>query len=266
MVTALGIYIFFGAIVGVLAGLLGVGGGVILVPILDFTLPLQGINTAFNHHMAIATSLANILFTSAVSAYSHNKHGTIPWNIVRCMTPGILAGSFGSTFIIRFIPAAPLKIFFACFLAYAAAQMLINIKPKASRTLPGTPGLILAGAVIGLLSGFLGIGGAMLSITFLLMCNVPLIASISASAAFGFPIAAAAVIGFALNGQAVPDLPPHTLGFIYLPALVGLILASTLTTPLGTKLAHTLPVKTIRRFFGVFLVCMAVRMIYTCFA
>ncbi len=167
MVTALGIYLFFGAIVGILAGLLGVGGGAVLVPILDFTLEFQGIDSTYIHHMAIATSMANIVFTSAVSTWSHNRHGTIPWDLVRWITPGILAGAFGSTFVVAAVPAAPLKLMFGCFLLYAASQMLINIKPKPSRHLPGKAGLIAVGAVIGVLSGFLGIGGAAVYIKFM---------------------------------------------------------------------------------------------------
>ena len=264
MLTALSIYVFFGAIVGILAGLLGVGGGAVLVSILDITLDLQGIHSPFSHHIAIATSMANIFFTSAVSTWSHNKHGTIPWHIVRWMTPGILVGTFGSTFVVALVPATPLKFIFACFLVYAACQMLMNIKPRPSRTLPGKVGLTLAGIVIGTSSGFLGVGGAGVTIPFLVMCNVPIISVISASAALGFPIAAAGVAGYIWNGLSIPDLPPHTLGFIYLPALIGLVFASMLTTPLGAKMAHTLPVKSIKRFFGLFLVCMAIRMFYSC--
>ncbi len=265
MITALGIYLFFGAIVGILAGLMGVGGGAVLVPILDFTLGLQGVSPLYIHHMAIATSMANILFTSAVSAWSHNKHGTIPWDLVRWMTPGILAGSFGSTFAAAAVPAAPLKFVFACFLVYAASQMIMDIKPRPSRQLPGAVGLTLMGTLIGLFSGFLGVGGAAITLPFLIMCNVPMISVISASAAFGFPIAVAGTAGFIWNGLGIPELPEHSLGFVYLPALAGLISASVLTTPLGAKLAHALPVRSIKRFFGVFLIFMSARMFSTCF-
>lgn len=257
------IYLAFGVLVGILAGLLGIGGGVVLVPILNFTLPLEGVDLSVVHHMALATSLASIMFTSLSSARSHNKRGTVRWDIVKSMTPGLLLGTLAGTFVVTSIPTGPLKVVFAVFLAYTAAQMLLDFKPKASFHLPGAGGLILAGTFIGLVASFVGIGGGALIIPFLAMCNVPMISVIGASAAMGFPIALAGAAGFVINGLGHPALPPYSLGFVYLPALFGLVVTSMIFAPYGAKLSHALPVKTLKRFFGIMLLVMAARMTYS---
>ena len=259
----LALYLAFGAIVGILAGLLGVGGGVILVPILNFTLNLEKIDPSVVHHMALGTSMASIAFTSISSTRSHNKRGTVRWDIVKLMTPGILVGTFLGTLVVAHIPTRPLKIVFAVFLVYTAIQMILNLKPKASFHLPGTVGLLLAGTFIGLISSFIGIGGGALTIPFLVMCNIPMINVIGVSAAIGFPIAVAGSVGFIYTGLSLPALPPYSLGFVYLPALIGLVCTSMLTAPIGARLSHVLPVLTLKRFFGCILCAMAIRMIYT---
>jgi uncharacterized membrane protein YfcA len=257
------IYLVFGAIAGVFAGLLGVGGGVILVPILDITLAMEKVSPTVAHHMALATSMASIAFTSVSSARSHNKRGTIRWDIVAAMAPGIMAGTMGGTFVVAGVPAIPLKLVFVVFLTYTSMQMILDFKPKGSFTLPGRPGLILAGLLIGTIASFIGIGGGSLTIPFLVLSNVPMINAIGISAAIGFPLAVAGSIGFIINGLHVADLPAQSLGFIYLPALAGLVCASMLTAPLGVRLSHCLPVKTLKRCFGVLLLGMSIRMVYT---
>ncbi len=257
------IYLAVGVLVGVLAGLLGIGGGTVIVPILDMTLPMQDIEFSVIHHMALATSMANIMFTSITSARSHSKRGTVRWDIVRAMSPGLLLGTLGGTFVVSGIPTGPLKIIFCVFLSYTAIQMFLDIKPKASFHLPGFLGMTLAGAFIGVVASFVGIGGGVLIIPFLTMCNVPMINTIGASAAMGFPIALAGTIGFIYNGWGTPGLPDYSLGFVYLPALAGLVVASMLATPLGVKLSHTMPVKLLKRCFAVLLLAMVARMAYS---
>lgn len=259
----LGIYLAFGVVVGIMAGLLGVGGGVILVPILDITLPLEGIDASVAHHMALATSMGSIVFTSISSTRSHNKRGTVRWDIVKAMTPGLLLGTLGGTFVVSSIPTGPLKIVFAVFLTYTAIQMILDLKPRASFHLPGAVGLFLAGVFVGTVASFVGIGGGALIIPFLVMCNVPMINVIGASAAMGFPIALAGAVGFIANGWGNPALPPHSLGYVYLPALVGFVCTSMLLAPYGVKLSHSLPVRTLKRCFGVILLTMALRMAYS---
>jgi len=259
----LAIYLAVGVFIGILAGLLGIGGGTVIVPILDITLPMQGVNFSVVHHMALATSMANILFTSMASARSHSKRGTVRWDLVKAMAPGLLLGTLGGTFVVSSIPTVPLKIVFCVFLTYTAVQMVMDLKPSASFHLPGKTGLFLAGTFIGVVASFVGIGGGVLIIPFLTMCNVPLINTIGASAAMGFPIALAGTIGFIYNGWGVAALPEYSLGFVYLPALAGLVVASMLVTPYGVKLSHSLPVKTLKRCFGVLLFAMAARMAYS---
>lgn len=259
------VYLAVGVFVGILAGLLGIGGGTVIVPILSITLPLQNVNFDVVHHMALATSMANIMFTSVASARSHSKRGTVRWDVVKAMSPGLLLGTLGGTFVVSSIPTVPLKIIFCVFLTYTAVQMIMDVKPKGSRHLPGVLGLFLAGTFVGIVASFVGIGGGVLIIPFLTLCNVPMINAIGASAAMGFPIAVAGTIGFIYNGWGNVSLPEYSLGFVYLPALAGLVVASMLATPYGVKLSHTMPVKTLKRCFALLLLAMAGRMAYTVF-
>lgn len=261
--VAVAVYLVLGVFVGIMAGLLGVGGGVVIVPVLSISMVYEGVNDSVIHHMALATSMGSIMFTSVSSALSHNRRGTVRWDIVKAMTPGLLLGTLAGTFIVSGIPAKPLKIVFAAFLTYTATQMILDLKPKAAFRLPGPIGLLIAGACIGLFASFVGIGGGLLITPFLLACAVPMLNTIGASAAMGFPIAVAGTIGFIYHGWGNPALPEYSLGFIYLPALVGLVITSMLAAPYGARLSHVLPVRTLKKCFGVILAVVAVRMIYS---
>jgi len=262
MLYFLCIYFAFGAVVGVWAGLLGAGGAVLLVPFLHVTLALQGVDPAHIHHMAIATTMGNILFTSSISTYAHNKRGAVPWKTVLWMVPGILGGSFAGSYATAYIKATPLILAFGLFLVYAGIQMWVPVRPKASRHMPGIPGQVAIGFGIGVFSGLLGNGGAALTTMALLVCGLPLLPVIAVSGAFGFPIAVAGCIGYMITAWDHPGLPDYSLGFIYLPALLGLVPGSVLFAPLGVRLSHSLPPKTLRRVMGSFLLLVAVRMIY----
>lgn len=254
-------YILFGGMVGFLAGLLGVGGAILLVPIMHFTLEKQGVDPSLIHHMAIATTMANILFTSSMATYSHHKRGAVPWKIVAWMVPGIMAGAFAGSFLTGYIPSDPLALAFGIFLIYAGAQTFVDIKPKASRHMPGIPGQLAFGALIGMFSGIMGVGGAAVTVPILLVCGLPVLNTIATSGAFGFPIAIAGCVGYALTAWGHPNLPEYSLGFIYLPALLGFVPTSVLCAPLGVKVSHILPPKILRRGFGVLVLIMAYRMI-----
>lgn len=266
MLHILGIYLAIGSLVGILAGSMGLGGAMIMVPILHFTLTSQGVDPALVHHMAIATSMANILFTSCMATWQHHKRGVVPWKSVVWMVPGILVGAFAGSYATAFIPSGPLTVVFACFQFYASAQMFLDIKPKASRHMPGIAGSIALGTVIGALSGLLGIGGAVISIPILMVCGLSVLSSIASAGAFGFPIAVAGCLGYMLTAWGHPGLPAYSLGFIYLPALLGLVPASMLTAPLGVKLSHGLPTKYVKRCLGVLLIFVACHMIYRALA
>ncbi len=261
MFESLAIYVVFGALVGLFAGLTGAGGAILLVPIMHFTLERQGVDPDLVHHMAIATTMANILFTSSMTAYAHNKRGVIPWKSIAWMVPGAFTGSYLGSYGTAYIPGRPLSLAFGCFLVYAAIQMLVDIRPKASRHLPGKWGQLGLGLFIGVFSGLLGIGGLAVSMPILLICGLPIISVIATAGAFGFPVAVAGCIGYMLTAWGEPDLPRYSLGYIYLPALLGFVPASVLFAPVGVRLTHALPSRMVKKGMGVLTFFMAYRMI-----
>jgi uncharacterized protein len=254
-------YLIVGVFVGILAGLFGVGGGIIIVPILDVMLTRQGVAHEFIMHLALGTSLASIVFTSVSSFWAHHKRGAVQWPVVRQIVPGILTGTFLGSCIAARLSTNFLKMFFVIFLYYVAVQMLSGRKPKPSRQLPGIWGMFGVGNVIGVVSSFVGIGGGSMSVPFMIWCNIAVHHAIGTSAAIGFPIAIAGAVGYLYNGFNIPGLPPGTLGYIYLPALAGIVCASVLTAPLGVRLAHSLPVDRLRKLFAVLLIVMGTRML-----
>ena len=258
-------YLVFGAIAGVIAGLLGVGGGIVVVPALFWFFTAQGFSPDSIMQMALGTSLAAIMFTSVSSLRAHHRRGAVLWPIVKAITPGILIGTFAGSCVAAKLPTGFLKGFFVCFLYYVAIQMLLNIKPKASRQIPGQAGMFGAGFGIGAVSSLVGIGGGTLSVPFMVWCNIAMHTAVGTSAAIGFPIALAGTVGYVVNGLGAANLPPLSFGYIYLPALVGVAAVSIVTAPYGAKLAHKLPVPTLKRFFALFVLAMATRMLWGMF-
>jgi len=256
-------YLVVGLVAGVLAGLLGVGGGIVIVPLLVFCFAKQGIQPDLIMHIALGTSLASIMFTSISSFMSHHKRGAVDWAIVRRIVPGILIGTFAGTFVASRLPTGFLQGFFSLFLYLIATQMLLNKKPAASRDLPGTGGMFGIGSFIGVISALVGIGGGSLSVPFMIWCNVTAHRAIGTSAAIGFPIAIAGAAGYIVNNLGTAGLPPYSLGFVYLPALAGIVCASMLTAPFGVKLAHALPVDKLKRIFALFLYAVATKMAWS---
>lgn len=254
------IYLGAGLMTGVIAGLLGVGGGLVMVPVLTWAFAAQGFPAAYNIHFALGTSLAVIVPTSLASLRAHHAHGAVDWSLVRRITPGIVLGTLLGGSMAVWLPDRDLKIFFVLFLFYAATQMLLGFKPQASRGLPGAVGMGVAGGVIGLVSSWVGIGGGTLSVPFQTWCNVGLHRAIGTSSALGLPIALAGAAGYAFSGQAVAALPAWSWGFVYLPAFLGLALGTALTAPWGAKLAHRLPVAKLKKVFAALLYLIAVRM------
>lgn len=258
-------YLVLGAFVGFFAGLLGVGGGAIMVPVLTTLFISQGFPADKVVHLALGTSMAAIVLTSASSLRAHHRHGAVRWDIVRPITPGILLGTFGATFIASRVASEPLAIFFACFMAYVALQMLANIKPKPTRDLPGPVGMSAVGAGIGGVSALVAIGGGSLSVPFMTWCNVKVHHAIGTSAAIGLPIALSGTLGYLVNGWGSEGMPAFSLGFIYLPALVLVSVVSMYTAPLGARLAHRLPVPTLKRIFAIVLLLLCAKMLHTLF-
>ncbi|MBN8770180.1 MAG: sulfite exporter TauE/SafE family protein [Thiobacillus sp.] len=252
-----------GLVVGFVAGLLGVGGGLIIVPVLIMLLHTHGQAVGMEPQLALGTSLATILFTSLSSVRAHHRRGAVEWPLVRRIAPGIVLGTLAGAALAARMPATVLKIFFVIFLFYAAIQMWLDFKPAPHRGLPGRVGTSLAGGVIGVVSSWVGIGGGTLSVPFMLWHNVPLHRAIATSAAIGFPIAFAGAVGYVLGGWTVSGLPAGSLGFVYLPALAGIVLGSVLTAPLGARTAHRLPVRPLKRVFALLLFTLALRMVWT---
>ena len=258
-----GMYLGVGLLAGVLSGLLGIGGGVVLVPMLIFCLAKQAALPEHIMHIALGTSLASIIFTSVSSFMAHHKRGAVQWNIVKSIAPGILTGTFFGSFIASYLSTGFLKIFFCIFLYIVATRMLmIKQEPQTVRNLPGTIGMFSVGSIIGTVSALVGIGGGSLSVPFMTRCNIPAHKAIGTSAAIGFPIAISGAFGYIVNNLHISGLPAHSLGFVYLPALAAIICGSVLTAPLGARLAHSLPVNHLKRIFSVFLYITATRMIW----
>jgi len=254
-------YLAIGAAVGFLAGLLGIGGGMVLVPMLFFVFTAKGFAGEHLMHLSLATGLATIMFTSLSSVRAHHRHGGVDWAVARAMAPGIMAGSLAAALAAGLIPSRPLAVFFTGFMFYAAAQMFVEVKPKAARQLPGRPGLFAAGAAIGAVSSVLAAGGAFMTIPFLAWCNMPLKRAIGTAAAVGFPIALAGSAGYVVQGLRTTGLPEGTLGYVYVPALALIVAASMPMAPLGARLAHRLPVRRLRVVFSLMLLALALRML-----
>ena len=261
MATTIAVYLFLGLGAGILSGLLGIGGGLVIVPMLVASLTWQKIPNELIMHLALGTSMATIIFTSVSSFIAHHRRGAVHWKIVKQVTPGILMGTFLGSCIAARLSGPLLKGLFVIFLFYVAAQMLTNKKPKPSRQIPGNVGMFGVGNIIGGVSSLVGIGGGTLSVPFMMWCNIPVHEAIGTSAAIGFPIAIAGTLGYIFNGIHTADLPTYSLGYIYLPALAGIVSASVLTAPLGVKLAHSLPVPKLKRVFAILLLLVATKML-----
>lgn len=253
-------YIALGLVVGFVAGLLGVGGGLIIVPVLIALFQAYAIATGMEPQLALGTSLASILFTSIASMRAHHRHGAVAWALVRRIAPGIVVGTLLGAMLATRLSPQFLTLCFTLFLFYAATQMWLDFKPRPHRNLPGVAGTSLAGAVIGAVSSWVGIGGGTLSVPFMLWHNLPLHRAIATSSAIGLPIAVAGATGYVLGGWGNPSLPEYSLGFVYLPALAGIVAGSVLTAPWGARTAHRLPVRPLKRIFALLLYALAGRM------
>lgn len=252
-----------GLCTGFLAGLLGIGGGMLMVPFVTFIMSGRGVAPDLAVKMAIATSMATIVFTSISSVRAHHRRGAVQWRIVRNLAPGIVLGAaVASLGAFALLKGAWLALLFAAFVGFSATQMLIDAKPAPTRTMPATAGQWASGGVIGFLSGLVGAGGGFVSVPFMTWCNVPIHQAVATSAALGFPIALANGLGYVVSGQSVQGLPAGALGYVFVPALVVLATASVLVAPLGVRAAHALPVKQLKRVFAMLLYALAAYMLY----
>ena len=254
--------LILGSCTGFLAGLLGVGGGMLMVPFMTLLLSAKGMPAAYVVKMAIATSLATICFTSIASVRAHHQRGAVLWPVAKLLAPGIVIGSLLGAQIAKALPAQVLAILFAVFVSFSALQMLIDRKPKATRQLPGTGGMLAAGGTVGLLASLVGAGGAFVSVPFMTWCNVKIHNAVATSAALGFPVAVAGTLGYVIAGWTLRDMPTGTLGFIYLPALITVSIASVVTAPIGARTAHRMDMRQLKRVFACLLFGLAGYMIW----
>ncbi len=256
--------IVMGGLAGVMAGLLGIGGGALIVPVLVMVFEAQHVNPDVIMQAALGTSMATIVFTAVSSVLAHQRRSAVIWSIFRTITPGIVVGSLLGASIAHVLAGRTLRIMFVVFMFLLALQMSRGtMATSAHRRLPGAAGMSAVGGVIGLMSAFFGIGGGSMSVPFMTWCGVPARQAIATSAAIGFPIALSAAIGYIVAGWHAEGLPPWSVGYVVLPAFAGIVAASMLAAPFGARLAHRLSDATLRRIFAAFVTILGVKMLWS---
>ena len=250
-----------GAVVGFMAGLLGIGGGMMMVPVMTLLLMQRGVESGLAVKMAIATSGASILFTSLSSLLAHHRHGAVRWPLVASLSPGILVGGIvAGAAVLATLRGQWLALAFAMFNAVMAWRMWTGGAPKAGRALPGRAAQVGVGAGIGFVSALVGAGGAFLAVPFMTRCSVPMREAVGTSAALGFPVALASSAGYVLGGWSLPAALPGAFGYLYLPGILIVAAAIMSLAPLGARAAHRMPVARLRRIFGLLLGVLAAYM------
>lgn len=260
-------YLLLGAGAGVLAGLFGVGGGLILVPGLAWIFFRNPELQPHYMHLAVASSLGCIVFSSLSSTLAHHRRGTVRWDLFGQLIPGLLIGGLIGGWMAQLLSTEILRRVFGAFELLIAAQMLSHKEGSdglVADARVGGPGWLLnapAGAIVGVLSSLVGIGGGGLIVPYLVACGLPVHRAISTAAACGLPIALAGVTSFAALPLEDPALSPTTLGYLHLPALASIVVASVLLAPIGVRLAHTLSPSGLRQIFALLLAFTGIRML-----
>jgi uncharacterized membrane protein YfcA len=256
-------YLAIGLVVGYLSGLLGIGGGIIIVSSLAIMFAAHGFPPAYVMHLALGSSMACIVFGSFSSFRTHDKHGAVDWHVVRSVTPGLVAGVVGGVLVARASSTALLKYFYLAFTLFVTLQWVLNLKPKPSRELPGRGGLAAFGVFMGVIAGLFGGGGAVAGVPFLTWCNQSIHRAIGTVAALGFPISIIGTLGYVAAGWNAPDMPPWSIGFVYVPASIGIAVTSMITARWGARMAHRLKGNTLRRIFALVLVALAAKVAFS---
>lgn len=254
-------YLCLGAIVGFMAGLLGIGGGGIMVPVLSVLFLKQGVPVEQVVQVALGTSMAAIILTAFASFRAHHAKQSVLWSVVKKMVFGIFLGAFLATFIVVSSNSFYLALFFSIFMAFVALQLFIDKKPKPSRQIVGSKSLFLAGSSIGTISALVSIGGGSLTVPFLIWQNVEIKKAIGTSAAIGCPIAIAGTVGYLINSWQIEIAAINTIGFICFDAVILISMTSILTAPLGVQLVHQLPVALIKKIFAILLILLSLKML-----
>lgn len=251
-----------GSIAGFIAGLFGVGGGIIVIPVTLWILKNQQIESEYIQHIALGTSLTVMVFTTFVSSFGHYRKKAIDTGILKSMAPGIIVGSIIGSMLASSIPSESLQIAFIIFAYFIAIKTLVGFNPKSSWHLPKPIGIFGVGSIIGGLSGMLGIGGGVFNVPFLLACKVPVQKAIGTSAALSWAVAISGAISYLWSGLQVVDLPEGTYGFCYLPVAITLIITTSIFAPLGVRLTHKLSPKLMRIIFGLMLLAISTKILF----
>ena len=264
MPDALWMFPLLGVVAGLLAGLLGVGGGLVLVAALAWLLPRFGVPQEAAMHTALASSLASIVLTAASSARSHHRRGSVLWPTVAWMVPGLLLGGWAGSGIAVRLAGDVLRWLVAGYCLVAAAQLLfgkshVPAEGAAARVPAGAP-MTLAGGLIGALSAVVGIGGGSMTVPLLVWRGVAPVKAVGTSSACGIAIGLASAAGYALHAPG-GALPAHAVGYVYLPAAIGVAVASVLAAPWGTRLAHRLSGGALKKVFASFLIAVAMTLL-----
>lgn len=259
-------YLLTGALAGVMAGLLGVGGGLVVVPALAWVFATQGYASDSLMQFAVGSSLATIVPTSVSSLLAHHTRGSVDWTAVRGLVPGIVLGALAGAVLAHFTSSAGLAVCFGLFEIAVALQLAFGGAPAAHRRLPGAAGMTAAGGVIGAVSALLGIGGGTLTTPYLAWHGIDIRRAVGTSATVGLPIALAGAAGFLVTGQAAAWQPGHNTGYIVWPAVATIAFTSVLLAPLGARLAHHLPRARLRQVFALFLLVVGARMLWSVFS
>jgi len=254
------IFLALGSFVGVMAGLFGIGGGGVIVPILTIFLLSHGFSGDDVVKIALATSMAVISITSISSFRAQHKKKSVRWDIFKVIAPGVIVGTFSFTFLASNIDSFYLSVFFSIFMLYAALKMFFGKKPQSESGIIGKKGQFFAGLGIGGISALVSIGGGVLSVPYLVKQGVDMKKAIGTSSAIGFPLAVSGTIGYIINGFNYTSLDNMMLGYVYVPAFICIAIASYATAPIGVNLSHKLPVVALKKIFGVLTFLLSIKM------
>lgn len=255
------IFLILGAVAGLTAGLFGVGGGLVIVPTLLWVFTSRGIDHSVVMHLAVGTSLATIIVTSISSVYAHNKHKAVQWGLFLKLTPGIVIGAWIGAVVADQLSSVWLQRVFAVFVFFVASHLVLDVDFGKHRDLPGRIGMALAGAVIGMVSTIVGIGGGSMTVPYLHWNGVGIRNAVATSSACGLPIAVAGTIGFIVTGWGEVGLPDGSSGYVYWSAMPWIVAATFIFAPIGARLAHSLPTKILRRLFAILLFVVGVKLL-----
>jgi len=254
-------YLATGFVAGSMAGLMGVGGGIVVVPALAWIYARAGFAADLSFHLAVGTSLATLIGTGSASAWSHHRRGAVRWELVRALAPWLVLGAWIGSRVAGVLDGSWLRAVFGAFLAAVSIGMLLERRVAGGRRLPGSAGMGLAGVGIGSVSALVGIAGGTLTVPFLAQGGLDMRRAVATSAACGPPIALVGMAGFVLEGWGREGLPAGSTGFVYWPAVAAILVASVPAAPLGARLAHGLPLPLLRRIFGVLLLLVAMELL-----